>query len=60
MYAKALPLAGANAPTVLTRMGIAQVDQGKFAEAETTFKRVEGARRAIANLWALYATQQAS
>lgn len=60
LYAKALPLAGATAPTVLTRMGIAQIDQGKYAEAETTFKRVEGARQAIANLWALYATQQSS
>ncbi|WP_375290208.1 hypothetical protein [Qipengyuania sp.] len=60
MYAKALPLAGANAPTVLTRMGIAQIDQGKYGEAETTFQRVQGARQAIANLWALYATQQAS
>lgn len=60
LYAKALPMAGATAPTVLTRMGIAQLDQGKFAEAETTFERVEGARQTIANLWSLYATQQAS
>ena len=60
LYAKALPMAGAMAPTVLTRMGIAQIDQGKYGEAETTFERVDGARQTIANLWALYATQQAS
>ena len=58
-YSKAVGMAGANTPLVLTRMGIAQLDQGKYAEAEATFNRVEGARQAIANLWAIYATQQA-
>ena len=44
----------------LTRLGIAQFDQGKFAEAEATFNEVEGPRDAIANLWAIYAAQQTS
>lgn len=58
-YTKAAGMAGANTPLVLTRIGIAQLDQGKYADAEATFNRVEGARQAIANLWAIYATQQA-
>lgn len=53
-YAKALTMPGVNTATALTRLGIAQVDQGKYAEADATFKRVEGARQAIANLWAAY------
>ena len=59
-YAKALNQAGANSPLVLTRLGIAQLDQGKYAEAKTTFAKVEGARQAIANLWAVYADQKAA
>jgi len=58
-YAKASAMSGANTPLVLTRMGIAQLDQGKYSEAEATFNKVQGARQAIANLWAIYATQQA-
>jgi hypothetical protein len=46
-------------PRVLTRLGIAQADQGKTADAAATFAKVEGARQAIARLWALY-TQQAA
>lgn len=58
-YAKAAALPGANAPLVLTRQGIAQVEQGKFAEAQATFAKVQGVRQSIASLWALYATQKA-
>lgn len=58
-YTKALGIAGVNTPLVLTRLGIAQLDQGKHAEAKATFNKVEGARRAIANLWAVYADDQA-
>ncbi|MEP0029173.1 MAG: hypothetical protein ABJE59_09605, partial [Qipengyuania citrea] len=57
---KAAGMAGAEAPMALTRLGIAQFDQGKFAEAEATFNEVEGPRDAIANLWAIYAAQQTS
>lgn len=59
-YTKALGMPGADTALVLTRLGIAQVDQGKYAEADATFKKVEGARQAISRLWAAYAEQQAS
>lgn len=59
LYTKALGLAGVNTPMVLTRLGIAQSDQGKFAEAQATFTKVEGARQAIASLWSAYARQKA-
>lgn len=59
-YATAAGMAGANVPLVLTRQGIAQVEQGKYAEAQSTFAKVQGARQAIANLWALYAAQKAN
>ena len=57
-YTKALGMSGVETPVVLTRLGIAQYDQGKYAEAVETFKKVEGARRELANLWAIYAAQQ--
>ena len=59
-YAKALTMSGVETPVVLTRLGIAQYDQGKYAEAIETFNKVEGARRELANLWAIYAAQQSS
>jgi hypothetical protein len=58
-YAKAAAMPGANVPLVLTRMGIAQADQGKFADAQATFAKVTGPRQQIASLWALYAAQKA-
>ncbi|MFK4004329.1 hypothetical protein [Qipengyuania sp. NPDC077563] len=57
-YSKALGMSGVETPVVLTRLGIAQFDQGKYAEANETFGKVEGARRDIANLWAIYAAQK--
>lgn len=57
-YTKALGMSGVETPVVLTRLGIAQFDQGKYAEANETFGKVEGARRDIANLWAIYAAQK--
>ncbi|GGD92673.1 hypothetical protein GCM10011515_10500 [Tsuneonella deserti] len=56
-YARALTKPGVDTPRVLTRLGIAQADQGKSAEAVATFAKVEGARQAIARLWAVYAQQ---
>lgn len=60
MFAKAAAMPGANVPLVLTRQGIAQVQQGEFAEAQATFAKVQGARQALASLWALYAAQKAN
>ena len=57
-YLKASTMPGADTPMALTRLGIAQYDQGNYAEAQATFNRVEGARQAIANLWAVYSDQQ--
>ena len=57
-YARALEMSGVETPLVLTRLGIAQYDQGKYAEAIETFKKVEGARRDVANLWAIYTAQK--
>lgn len=56
-YTLALSKPGVDTPRVLTRLGIAQLDQGKRDEAKTTFAKVEGARQAIARLWSLYAGQ---
>ena len=57
-YVKAAGMTGAETPMALTRLGIAQLEQGKFAEAAATFDRVEGPRAAIADLWAIYAAQE--
>ena len=54
-YTMALDKPGVDTPRVLTRLGIAQLDQGKTEEARATFAKVEGARRAIARLWNAYA-----
>ena len=59
LYVKAASMPGANLPLVLTRQGIAQIDQGKFADAQATFAKVQGPRQQIASLWSLYAAQKA-
>lgn len=59
-YTKALGMSGVETPLVLTRLGIAQYDQGKYAEAIESFRKVEGARRDLANLWAIYAAQKSA
>lgn len=58
-YVKAVGMPGAETPMALTRLGIAQLDQGKYEEAKATFAKVQGARQAMANLWSIYATQKA-
>ncbi len=60
MYTIALTKSGVDTQRVLNRLGIAQLDQGKAAEAKATFARVEGARKPIARLWSLYADQKAA
>lgn len=59
-YKIALTKPGIDNARVLTRLGIAQYDQGKYAEAQETFAKVEGPRRHMAQLWALLASQKAS
>lgn len=60
MYELALTRSGVDTGRALTRLGIAQVDQGQFAEAQATFAKVQGVRAPIAELWGLYAAAQAS
>lgn len=59
LYTIALTKPGVDANRALTRLGIAQADQGKTAEAQATFAKVAGARKAIADLWSIYAAQKA-
>ena len=60
LYNIALAKPGAEKDRLLTRLGIAQLDQGKHAEAQASFGKVTGPRRNIAQLWSLYAAQKAS
>jgi len=59
LYMAALAKPGVDADRANTRLGIAQVDQGKFAEAQASFAKVGGVRKPIANLWSIYAAQKA-
>ncbi|MXO50488.1 hypothetical protein GRI42_04120 [Erythrobacter gaetbuli] len=59
LYTKALGMPGVDAGLARTRLGIAQLEQGKAAEAVATFNAVEGKRAAIARLWATYAAEEA-
>jgi hypothetical protein len=60
MYQIALTKPGVDAPRVLTRLGIAQTDLGKTAEAQANFAKVTGIRAPIAALWAAYAKGKAA
>src|SRR3546814_11577313 len=60
LYAKSLGIAGVDTQTVLTRLGISQLSQGKFDEAIATFGKVQGKRYAIARLWSAYASAEAA
>lgn len=51
---------GADRDEVLTRLGIAQVEQGKFDAASQTFAQVGGARSPIAKLWTAYVSEKAA
>ncbi len=60
MYKIALTKADVDTPRVTTRLGIAQADQGKWAEAQETFSKIEGKRAPIARLWTIHAENHAS
>lgn len=59
LYTIALSKPGVDQARALTRLGIAQTDQGKYAEAQATFAKVTGPRKPIADLWAAYAASKA-
>ena len=54
----ALTKPGVDLGETLTRLGIAQYDQGKFAEAAATFAKVTGPRAALAAYWAVLANSK--
>lgn len=59
MYTLGLQKAGGDRDLLLTRLGIAQVHQGKYAEAKATLAQVTGTRAAVARLWSAYADGRA-
>lgn len=60
MYQIALTKGGVETERVETRLGIAQVDQGKYADAKATFAKVTGTRASLAGLWSLYVDVKAA
>ena len=60
LYTAAMAKPGAEADRLLTRLGIAQLDQGNYAAARANFAKVGGARKYIAQLWGIYAAQKAA
>jgi hypothetical protein len=62
LYKLALPKAPAAEKTrVLTRLGIAQADQGKYGEAQSTFAQItSGSRVPVAKLWTAYVKSKAN
>lgn len=59
-YEKAIGMPGLDQDRVLTRLGISQVGEGDYAAAQATFAKVQGVRKPIANLWSMYAKQEAA
>ncbi len=58
LYSSALAKGATDKDRVLTRLGIAQVDQGKWAEARSSFSQVSGARNNLARMWLIYVAQK--
>lgn len=54
-YKLAADKPGVDQGLVYTRMGIAQYDQGKYADAVATFGKVTGLRAPVAQVWAVQA-----
>jgi hypothetical protein len=59
MYKLALEKGGVDRDRILTRVGISQVEQGKWAEARETFAQIDGRRLPVAKLWLTYIDQEA-
>ncbi|OYW45203.1 MAG: hypothetical protein B7Z33_04930 [Sphingomonadales bacterium 12-68-11] len=60
MFRLATEKGGADRDRALTRLGIAQVQQGKLDAAKATFAQVAGARAPIARLWEAYIDSKAA
>jgi tetratricopeptide (TPR) repeat protein len=59
MFALALEKGGVDRDRALTRLGIAQAQQGKKAEAKATFAQVSGARAPVAQMWTAFVESRA-
>ena len=59
MFALALQKGGVDRDRTLTRLGIAQAQQGKKAEAKATFAQVSGARAPVARMWTAFVESRA-
>ncbi|WP_068076458.1 hypothetical protein [Novosphingobium lentum] len=59
LYMLAVQKGGVDKDRALTRLGIAQSDEGKYAEAKATFAQVGGPRAPLAKLWTIYVDQKA-
>lgn len=57
-FRKALTLPGVDTATASNRLGIAQLEQGKYSDAIATFNKVQGNGAAVSQLWAAYAEQR--
>ena len=55
----ALTKGGVDRDAILTRLGMAQAQQAKYAEAKATFAQVSGARLPVAQLWTAYVDSKA-
>jgi len=60
LYFIALAKDGVDTQRVLNRLGMAQIDLGKFADGKATLAKVEGPRKSIADLWSIYADEKAA
>lgn len=60
LYRLALDKPGADLATINTRLGIALIDAGDYAGAQASLAKVDGSRKAIAQLWDAYAAGKAA
>ena len=60
LYKLALAKPGVETGRVNLQLGIAQSDQGKYADAQASFAKVTDTRSAIAQLWSSYAKAKAA
>ena len=59
LYALAMQKGGVDAQRLTTRIGIAQFQQGKYADAQATFAKVTGTRQPMAAVWAALSASKA-
>lgn len=59
LYTVASGKTGVDAELAALRLGIAQAEQSKFAEAQASFAKVNGKRKPLGLLWGAYAAQKA-